>query len=187
MRDRRARRAAAVVLRPAAPGVRPGQRGRRRAHRGGHRRAGALGRRRRVRGRGRRARRLGQVVSQAERGGVRPMPANVGLAQLSNAFLVAALLSYSLAVLAFAGDFAFGRRRGAAAAGRTHARVPELVGAGAGAAETAAETAAAGDAAPGARPPPGPPPGDRPAPLPPGTGRPAARTRPGPAARTPRR
>jgi cytochrome c-type biogenesis protein CcsB len=56
------------------------------------------------------------------------MPANLGLAQLSNAFLVAALLCYSVAVLAFAGDFAFGPRR--AAAGRpARARVPELVGA----------------------------------------------------------
>ncbi|HEY3733293.1 MAG TPA: c-type cytochrome biogenesis protein CcsB [Streptosporangiaceae bacterium] len=59
------------------------------------------------------------------------MPPNLGLAQLSNAFLVAALLSYSIAVLAFAGDFAFGRRRGSSAEGQaqSQARVPELVGA----------------------------------------------------------
>ena len=37
------------------------------------------------------------------------MPANLGLSHLSDAFLVVALL-YSLAVLAFAADFAFGRR-----------------------------------------------------------------------------
>jgi cytochrome c-type biogenesis protein CcsB len=69
------------------------------------------------------------------------MPANLGMAQLSNAFLVAALLCYSLAVLAFAGDYAFGRRRGAAAGTQARARVPELVGVG------AADGSIAGDAA----------------------------------------
>jgi len=68
------------------------------------------------------------------------MPANLGLAHLSNAFLIVALLCYSLAVLAFAGDFAFGRRRGAAAGRQARARVPELVGAG------AADSSAPGDA-----------------------------------------
>ncbi|MDA8320908.1 MAG: c-type cytochrome biogenesis protein CcsB [Actinomycetota bacterium] len=38
------------------------------------------------------------------------MHINTGLAQTSNIFMVAALVSYSLAVLAFAGDFAYGRR-----------------------------------------------------------------------------
>ena len=59
------------------------------------------------------------------------MPANLGLAQLSNAFLVAALLSYSVAVLAFAGDFAFGRHRRTAAAPAARSRVPELAAVGA--------------------------------------------------------
>jgi cytochrome c-type biogenesis protein CcsB len=61
------------------------------------------------------------------------MPANLGLAQLSDGFLIATLLCYSLAVLAFAGDFAFGKRRGAALQ-QARARVPALVGGGAGAA-----------------------------------------------------
>jgi cytochrome c-type biogenesis protein CcsB len=37
------------------------------------------------------------------------MPVNLALGNVSNAFLIAALGLYSLAVLAFAGDFAFGR------------------------------------------------------------------------------
>ncbi len=56
------------------------------------------------------------------------MPVNTGLAQLSNGFMLAALVGYSLAVLAFAGDFAYGRRAGTGAASR--ARVPELAAAG---------------------------------------------------------
>ncbi len=44
------------------------------------------------------------------------MPVNLGFAHASNAFLIAALLIYSLAVLAFAGDYAFGRPRRAASA-----------------------------------------------------------------------
>jgi cytochrome c-type biogenesis protein CcsB len=55
---------------------------------------------------------------------------NLGFAQASNDFLIAALLIYSLAVLAFAGDYAFGRPRRAASA------------------RTAAATAAATDTAP---------------------------------------
>src|SRR5208337_2400475 len=43
------------------------------------------------------------------------MPVNVALGHVSNAFLVAALVFYSLSVVAFAGDFAFGRPRRAAA------------------------------------------------------------------------
>jgi cytochrome c-type biogenesis protein CcsB len=38
------------------------------------------------------------------------MPVNVGLAQLSDHFLLATVFFYALAVLAYAGDFAFGRR-----------------------------------------------------------------------------
>jgi len=44
------------------------------------------------------------------------MPVNVALGHASNAFLIAALVIYSLSVVAFAGDFAFGRPRRAAAA-----------------------------------------------------------------------
>ena len=44
------------------------------------------------------------------------MPVNLGFAQASSDFLIAALLIYSLAVLAFAGDYAFGRPRRTAAA-----------------------------------------------------------------------
>jgi cytochrome c-type biogenesis protein CcsB len=80
------------------------------------------------------------------------MPANLGLAQLSNAFLIATLLCYSLAVLAFAGDLAFGRRRGTAAQQQARARVPELVGAGAADAAVAGDAAAGGLRAPGSVP-----------------------------------
>src|SRR5215472_10121028 len=44
------------------------------------------------------------------------MPVNVALGHVSNAFLIAALVIYSLSTVAFAGDFAFGRPRRAAAA-----------------------------------------------------------------------
>ena len=44
------------------------------------------------------------------------MSVNLGFAQASSDFLIAALLIYSLAVLAFAGDYAFGRPRRTAAA-----------------------------------------------------------------------
>jgi cytochrome c-type biogenesis protein CcsB len=44
------------------------------------------------------------------------MTVNLGFAQASNDFLIAALLIYSVAVLAFAGDYAFGRPRRTAAA-----------------------------------------------------------------------
>ena len=45
------------------------------------------------------------------------MSVNLGLAQVSGDFLVAAIVIYSLAVIGFAGDFAFGRPRRATAAG----------------------------------------------------------------------
>lgn len=56
---------------------------------------------------------------------------NLALGRVGNDFLIVALIAYSLAVLAFAGDFAFGRpaRRAAAKAGAT--RVLATVGAGA--------------------------------------------------------
>ena len=50
------------------------------------------------------------------------MPVNVALGHVSNAFLIAALVIYSLSVVAFAGDFAFGRQRRAAEASRAQAR-----------------------------------------------------------------
>ena len=43
------------------------------------------------------------------------MPVNLGFAHASSDFMIAALLIYSLAVLAFAGDYAFGRPRRVAA------------------------------------------------------------------------
>ena len=45
------------------------------------------------------------------------MPVNLALGHVSNDFLIAALVIYSLSVVAFAGDFAFGRPRRAAASG----------------------------------------------------------------------
>jgi cytochrome c-type biogenesis protein CcsB len=51
------------------------------------------------------------------------MPVNAALGHLSNAFLIAALIIYTFSVFAFAGDFAFGRpRRAAAARGQQEAR-----------------------------------------------------------------
>jgi cytochrome c-type biogenesis protein CcsB len=49
------------------------------------------------------------------------VPVNLAFAHASNDFLIAALLIYSLAVIAFAGDYAFGRPRRAAAAVRAAA------------------------------------------------------------------
>ena len=82
------------------------------------------------------------------------MSVNLGLAQVSGDFLIAALVIYSLAVLAFAGDFAFGRPRRAAAratgldvgAGRAAGAV-ELAAVGAGSAAVAEGAAAKGGAA----------------------------------------
>jgi cytochrome c-type biogenesis protein CcsB len=76
---------------------------------------------------------------------------NQGLAQISSDFMIAALLIYSLAVLTFAGDFAFGRPR-RAPAGKSAAaeRTPELaaVGAGTAVADVAAGGAGSAPAAP---------------------------------------
>ena len=74
------------------------------------------------------------------------MSVNLGFAQASNDFLIAALLIYSVAVLAFAGDYAFGRPRRTAAAAKA-AAVPataQLATVGAGA---ASGSAGAGSAA----------------------------------------
>ena len=46
------------------------------------------------------------------------MPVNLALGHISNDFLIAALVLYSLSVVAFAGDFAFGRPRRAASTAR---------------------------------------------------------------------
>ena len=89
------------------------------------------------------------------------MPVNVGLAQLSDHFLLATVFFYAFAVLAYAGDFAFGRRGAGRTAGQAQAapvaeKAKVAVGAGIAAqiAATAPETAApaaltgsAGDAA----------------------------------------
>ncbi|HEV2260541.1 MAG TPA: hypothetical protein VGS06_46135, partial [Streptosporangiaceae bacterium] len=51
------------------------------------------------------------------------MPVNLALGHVSTDFLIAALVIYSLSVVAFAGDFAFGRpRRAASAAAGPRAR-----------------------------------------------------------------
>jgi cytochrome c-type biogenesis protein CcsB len=67
------------------------------------------------------------------------MPVNVALGHVSNAFLIAALVIYSLSVVAFAGDFAFGRPRRAAARGeQAQDRAAALAAVGAAAAPTGA-------------------------------------------------
>jgi cytochrome c-type biogenesis protein CcsB len=73
------------------------------------------------------------------------MPDNQGLSHLSDHFLIVAVVLYSLAVIAFAADFAFGRRSpvvSRAGAGLRH-RVPAAVGAGAGAINAGAINAGA--------------------------------------------
>ena len=77
------------------------------------------------------------------------MPVNVALGHVSNAFLIAALVIYSLSVVAFAGDFAFGRpRRAAAAAHGQQARDRAAALASVGAASAASAAGAAADQAP---------------------------------------
>jgi len=55
---------------------------------------------------------------------------NLGLAQLSDHLLIVAVVIYSLAMLAYAGDFAYGRRAKATASAKTARPVPELAGVG---------------------------------------------------------
>jgi len=79
------------------------------------------------------------------------VPVNQGLAQASSDFMIAALLIYSLAVLAFAGDFAFGRPRRRAAQAAVPAAEPAAALAAVGANAVGAGTAGAvagGSAAP---------------------------------------
>ena len=70
------------------------------------------------------------------------MPVNTGLADVSNDFLLAAVVIYALAMLAFACDFAFGKKPVKAAAA---ARVPALVGVAAGSGGPPASSVRAGD------------------------------------------
>jgi len=72
------------------------------------------------------------------------MPVNTGLAQVSNDFLLVAVVIYALAMLAFACDFAFGKKPAKAA---TAARVPApaLVGAAAGSGDAPATDLPASD------------------------------------------
>ncbi len=77
------------------------------------------------------------------------MPINVALGHVSNAFMITALVIYSLAVVAFAGDFAFARpKRAAVAAGarQTEDRAAALAAVGA-ASSAAGDTPAAGPGA----------------------------------------
>ena len=77
------------------------------------------------------------------------MPDNQGLSHLSDHFLIVAVVLYSLAVIAFAADFAFGRRSpvvSRAGAGVRH-RVPAAVGAVAGAIDGDAAGSGAADSA----------------------------------------
>jgi cytochrome c-type biogenesis protein CcsB len=73
---------------------------------------------------------------------------NLGFAQASSDFLTAALLIYSLAVIAFAGDYAFGRPRRIAAAKAAVPATAQLATVGAGAAGAPVSVAAT-PAAPG--------------------------------------
>jgi len=60
------------------------------------------------------------------------MPVNLALGHVSTDFMIVALMIYSLAVLAFAADFAFGRPRRSATASRTEVRTLAKVGAASG-------------------------------------------------------
>ncbi len=77
------------------------------------------------------------------------MPVNLALGHVSNDFLIAALVIYSLAVVAFAGDFAYGRPRRAGSAARVRDREPAAALAAVG----AASVPGADDAPAGAEPP----------------------------------
>jgi cytochrome c-type biogenesis protein CcsB len=74
------------------------------------------------------------------------MPVNLALGHVSTDFMIAALMIYSLAVLAFAGDFAFGRPRRGAEAGKAQlrARAGALATVGAASSGTAAGGAGSG-------------------------------------------
>ena len=83
------------------------------------------------------------------------MPVNLALGHVSNDFLIATLVIYSLAVVAFAGDFAYGRpRRAASAASAQQARerAAALATVGAAASPPAAPASPATPAAPDSMP-----------------------------------
>ena len=71
------------------------------------------------------------------------MSDNLGLAQLSDHLLITAVVIYSLAMLAYAGDFAYGRRVKPAASAKTSRPVAELAGVGGGSGAASAEPPAA--------------------------------------------
>ncbi len=77
------------------------------------------------------------------------MSVNLGLAHVSTDFMIAALLIYSLALLAFAGDYAFGRprRKAATAAAPVAERAAQFAAVGAVSAGAAASDGAARDGA----------------------------------------
>jgi cytochrome c-type biogenesis protein CcsB len=79
------------------------------------------------------------------------VPVNLGLAQVSSDFMIAALLIYSVAVLAFAGDYAFGRpRRVARAAAPMAVPAAALAAVGANGAVAGSPAAPVGSGASGA-------------------------------------
>jgi cytochrome c-type biogenesis protein CcsB len=80
------------------------------------------------------------------------MSVNLGFAQASSDFITAALLIYSLAVLAFAGDFAFGQPRRKAVAKAAAPAVAQLATVGAGSSGLTDESAEPAPPAPPARP-----------------------------------
>ena len=75
------------------------------------------------------------------------MPVNVGLAHVSDHFLLFTVVVYALAMLAFAGDLAYGRSRRPAGAAGAPAQAPQLVGAAVGDAATAGDPRPAGSTA----------------------------------------
>src|SRR5579859_5546147 len=81
------------------------------------------------------------------------VPVNLALGHVSNDFLIAALVIYSLSVVAFAGDFAFGRPRRAASGAtgqQARARAASLASVGAVAAAPAAPPASPAASSPAA-------------------------------------
>ena len=81
------------------------------------------------------------------------MPVNLALGHVSTDFLIAALIIYSLSVVAFAGDFAFGRPRRAASAAteqQAQERAAALATVGAAGTVAAGDAVVAGDGPPAA-------------------------------------
>ena len=81
------------------------------------------------------------------------MPVNLALGHVSTDFLIAALVIYSLSVVAFAGDFAFGRPRRAASAAtgqQARERAAALATVGAAGTVAAGDAVVAGDGPPAA-------------------------------------